>query len=237
MFFYLLSNPMTMLIAAAAVPAVLLLVYVYKIDRLEHEPPGLIIGLVLLGMLATIIALVLETAGVRFISAYSGDAFAYRLLFYYIVVACSEEGAKYLLMRFKTWNSSAFNCQFDGVVYAVSVSLGFALLENIMYVLQYGMATAVVRAFTAVPGHACFGVFMGAWYGHAKRFSSYGRRGAATLCRVMAFVLPMFVHGSYDYIATMGNNDLTLLFLVFVIVLFVIAFFMVRKLSKTDRYI
>ena len=72
MFFYLLSNPMTMLIAAAAVPAVLLLVYVYKIDRLEHEPPGLIIGLVLLGMLATIIALVLETAGVRFISAYSG---------------------------------------------------------------------------------------------------------------------------------------------------------------------
>jgi len=47
----------------------------------------------------------------------------------------------------------------------------------------------------------------------------------------------MFVHGSYDYIATMGNNDLTLLFLVFVIVLFVIAFFMVRKLSKTDRYI
>ena len=101
-------------------------------------------------MLATIIALVLETAGVRFISAYSGDAFAYRLLFYYIVVACSEEGAKYLLMRFKTWNSSAFNCQFDGVVYAVSVSLGFALLENIMYVLQYGMATAVVRAFTAI---------------------------------------------------------------------------------------
>ena len=102
---------------------------------------------------------------------------------------------------------------------------------------EYGMATAVVRAFTAVPGHACFGVFMGAWYGHAKRFSSYGRRGAATLCRVMAFVLPMFVHGSYDYIATMGNNDLTFFFLVFVIVFFVIAFFMVRKLSKTDRYI
>ena len=96
---------------------------------------------------------------------------------YFGVVAFSEEGAKYFLLKRRTWNSAAFNCQFDGVVYAVFVSLGFALWENISYVLMYGLSTALVRAVTAVPGHACFGVFMGVWYGLAKRL--HGRERTA----------------------------------------------------------
>lgn len=86
---------------------------------------------------------------------------AYNVLLYFVVVALSEEGFKYLLLKKRTWYSSEFNCQFDGVVYAVFVALGFALWENISYVLMYGLGTAAVRAVTAVPGHACFGVFMG----------------------------------------------------------------------------
>ncbi len=77
---------------------------------------------------------------------------AYNVLLYFVVVALSEEGFKYLLLKKRTWYSSEFNCQFDGVVYAVFVALGFALWENISYVLMYGLGTAAIRAVTAVPG-------------------------------------------------------------------------------------
>ena len=105
----------------------------------------------------------------------------YNAIMYFGIVAFSEEGAKYFLLRRRSWHSAAFNCQFDGVVYAVFVALGFALWENISYVLMYGLSTALVRAVTAVPGHACFGVFMGVWYGLAKRLTAQGKRVTAVL--------------------------------------------------------
>lgn len=168
-FFYM--NPI--LIAAAIIPAIFLLVKVYKADRLEREPPLLLLSLVLYGIIATGLAMVTESLGsVVLNSIFSQNTILYNVMMYFIVVAFSEEGFKYLLLKNRTWYSPAFNCQFDGVVYATFVSLGFALWENIGYVLRYGFGTAMVRAVTAVPGHACFGVFMGAWYGLAKRYDS-----------------------------------------------------------------
>ena len=151
-------------------PAVFLLVKVYRADRLEREPPMLLVSLVLYGILATGLALLTERLGTFLLDIFvRQDTVLYNVLLYFVVVAFSEEGFKYLLLKRRTWNSPAFNCQFDGVVYATFVSLGFALWENIGYVIRYGFSTAVVRAVTAIPGHACFGVFMGAWYGLAKR--------------------------------------------------------------------
>ena len=146
-------------------------------------------------------------------------------------------GAKYFLLKRRTWNSAAFNCQFDGVVYAVFVSLGFALWENISYVLMYGLSTALVRAVTAVPGHACFGVFMGVWYGLAKRLHGQGKDGASKLCRVLALLLSAFLHGCYDYIATIESVHYGWLFAAFVAVLFTVAFILVKRQSRRDRYL
>ena len=180
-FFY--TNPI--LIAAAVIPAVFLLVHVYRADKLEKEPAPLLISLVLYGIAATFIALLLERFGSWLLGRYFPEnSTPYNVLMYFGIVAFSEEGAKYFLKR-RTWNSAAFNCQFDGVVYAVFVSLGFALWENISYVLMYGLSTALVRAVTAVPGHACFGVFMGVWYGLAKRLHGQGKDGASKLALVL----------------------------------------------------
>ena len=181
-FFY--TNPI--LIAAAVIPAVFLLVHVYRADKLEKEPAPLLISLVLYGIAATFIALLLERFGSWLLGRYFPEnSTPYNVLMYFGVVAFSEEGAKYFLLKRRTWNSAAFNCQFDGVVYAVFVSLGFALWENISYVLMYGLSTALVRAVTAVPGHACFGVFMGVWYGLAKRLHGQGKDGASKLALVL----------------------------------------------------
>ena len=159
----------------------------------------------------------------------------YDALLYFVIVALAEEGAKFLLLRLRTWKSPEFNCQFDGVVYAVFVSLGFALWENISYVLRYGLGTALARAVTAVPGHACFGVFMGVWYGVAKRYELAGFREESHRALRMALLVPMLLHGAYDFIASMENELMSLIFLIFVSWMFGAALKLVKKASSEDR--
>ena len=223
------------LIAAAVIPAVILLLQVYRADRLEKEPTGLLISLLLFGVIATALAIVTETIGENILlSLFDETDLGYLILSNFIVVALSEE---LLLLRWRTWRSPNFNCQFDGVVYAVFVSLGFALWENIGYVAMYGFGTALVRAVTAVPGHACFGVFMGAWYGMAKRWEGAGFESRSKTCRTMALLLPALIHGCYDFIATYEDAGVSGIFAVFVVLLFVVSLILVRRLSANDRYI
>lgn len=234
LFFYM--NPI--LIAAAVIPAIVLLVKVYRADKLEKEPPGLLFSLVIYGIIATGFAAALERLGMfllnRLFPAYS---LTYQLLLYFAVVGLSEEGLKYLLLKKCTWHSPHFNCRFDGVVYAVFVSLGFALWENIGYVLRYGFSTAMIRAVTAVPGHACFGVFMGAWYGIAKKYEFYGREELSRLYRFLAVLLPVLLHGTYDFIASYEYTHFAWVFVAFVVVLFAISFLLIRRMSNHDQYI
>ena len=229
-------NPI--LIAAAVIPAIVLLRFVYKEDRLDKESPGLLLSLMVFGILATFAAIVTEQIGEAILGVLlPRNSTAYNVLLYFVVVALSEEGFKYLLLRKRTWWSGEFNCQFDGVVYAVFVSLGFALWENISYVLMYGLGTALVRAITAVPGHACFGVFMGAFYGLAKRYDNIGDADRCLRCRRFAVVIPVLLHGAYDYIATYEYDGYAWFFVAFVAVLFLAAYRMIKKLARDDRFI
>lgn len=233
-FFYI--NPI--LIAAAIIPAIFLLVKIYKADRLEPEPPSLLLSLVLYGIIATGFAMLTENLGSSILaSLFDRGSTIYNIIMYFIIVAFSEEGFKYLLLKKRTWNSPAFNCQFDGIVYAVFVSLGFALWENLGYVFRFGLSAALVRAVTAVPGHACFGVFMGTWYGIAKRYHNTGNFAASKICRTMAFLMPAFIHGCYDFIATMDSIHFGWIFVAFIAVMFLIAFLLIQNMSKHDRYI
>lgn len=226
------------LIAAAVIPAVVLMVQVYRADRLEKEPAGILISLLVFGVFATALAIVTETIGEKILlSLFDETDLGYLILSNFIVVALSEEGFKLLLLRARTWRSPNFNCQFDGVVYAVFVSLGFALWENISYVSVYGLGTAAVRALTAVPGHACFGVFMGSWYGMARWHENYGdHERSKQYCR-KALLVPALLHGCYDFIATINNSLFAVIFLVFIVIVFSSARRTVIRLSEDDRYI
>lgn len=226
-----------LLIAAAVIPAVLLMIRVYRSDRLEREPTSLLLGLGLRGILATVLALVAERIG-EFTLAFFFDerSLLYRLLLCFVVVGGSEEGAKLLLLKWRTWRSPSFDCQFDGVVYAVFVSLGFALWENIGYVAMYGLGTALIRAVTAVPGHACFGVFMGMWYSTARRYANCGLSDQSKSCLWKAFYIPVLLHGCYDSIAMSERQGFGLIFLVFVSGMFIAANLLLKKLSREDGY-
>ena len=194
MFYYILQPIMTynlILIASAVIPAVFLMFKVYKSDRLEKESWKTLVNLVAAGILSALLALVEERVlSVLLNSAVPQDSVLYNIIMYFVIVAVSEESSKYIFLKKRTWDSPEFNCQYDGVVYAVFVSLGFALWENISYVLSYGFATAVVRAVTAIPGHACFGVFMGIFYAFAKKYHNRGNHAKAKLMRILALIFP-----------------------------------------------
>ena len=228
---------MMILIAAAVIPAVVLMVRIYALDRLEKEPFSLLAALLLLGVVSTALASLAEQVGDLALSFFLPEQHpAYPFLLYFGIVAFSEEGFKYLLLKNRTWNSPHFNCQFDGVVYAAFVSLGFALWENIGYVLRYGFATALARAITAIPGHACFGVFMGVLYGVAKRQALAGDEAGSRRSLHLAVWIPALLHGLYDYIATQQTDGLSMIFVVFVVVLFFVAYRLAVSTARRDRY-
>lgn len=102
---------------------------------------------------------------------------------------------------------------------------------------MYGLGTAAVRAVTAVPGHACFGVFMGAFYGLAKRYDNFGDEYRSRRCRRFAVLMPVLLHGAYDFIATYEYDGYAWIFVAFVVLLFAAAYRMIKKLSRDDRFI
>lgn len=233
--FYL---PDAILISAAVIPAIALLVMVYRADRVDKENPALLMRLVMMGVFATSIAKLAEYLGMGVMNAvFREETVLYDVLMYFGVVAFAEEGAKYVLLKRATWGLPDFNCRFDGVVYATFVSLGFALWENIGYVMMNGLGTALLRAVTAVPGHACFGVFMGCWYAQAYEMARRGNGDASRLLRVLSVVLPALLHGAYDYLAVTMAYHSTWYFLAFVAVLFIITYRLIVRLSREDRYI
>lgn len=233
-----LLMPRTILVAAAVIPAVFLLVKVYKGDRLEREDPVFVFLLVVMGIISTLSASILEEVGTFVLSLFfTEEDIAYQLLLYYIVVALSEEGSKYVLLRYRTYNSREFNCRYDAVVYAVAVSLGFALWENILYVFRFGLGTALSRAVTAIPGHCSFAVFMGVWYARDKECDLYGEKVGMYISRILSLLIPVLLHGTYDYLCSLNSDKGAAYFLVFIIVMFALSFLTVRNKSRSDGYL
>ena len=240
MFYFFLAYELTcnwLLIASAVIPAIVLMITVYRSDKLEKEDISFLVRLAFSGIAATFISMIIERIGSFILGAavWQGSPL-YDIILYFVIVAFAEEGSKYALLKKRTWNYAGFDCQFDAVVYSVFLSLGFALWENISYVLHYGFGTALVRAVTAIPGHACFGVFMGVFYGLARGHAYMRDEGRSKFFRVLALVIPALIHGTYDYIATMQSYNGSWIFVAFIAVLFVISFILIRRMSKNDRY-
>lgn len=230
------------LLAASVIPPLYLLWKVFQSDQIEKEPPGLLASIFVLGMLSTIPAGFLELIGSNILGALLPESLSaspsgmriFNLLFYFIVVGGSEEFVKYCAMRIPSWRSPAFNYVFDGVVYGAAAALGFATLENIMYVLDTGLVTAGVRAWTAIPLHCIAGIFMGHYYGIAKSAERRGDRARRNRLLRRSILIPMLIHGAYDFIATDESPLLSVLFFAYIVVLDLFAIRALNEFSAHD---
>ena len=222
-------------ILAAVLPAVILLRYIYRTDTVEKEPPGLLFRLLLMGVVAALCSGVLELLGETILNALVDQGSpVYTVLLAFLVVALVEEGMKFVLLKRSTWYHPAFNYRFDGIVYAVFVSLGFAAFENIQYVFQYGLSVALPRALLAVPGHMSFAVFMGLFYGRAKLCAAYDYRWGVKRNLVTGYLAAVFLHGVYDTCAMLGTSLATVLFLLFVAVMYLWVYRTLKREAATD---
>ncbi len=221
------------LMTLAIIPGLLIIIYVYKKDKVEKEPVGLIIKIILFGVLSCFAAAYLEMFESQFLPQYPKGSLEYALTTSFCMAAFVEEIVKFLAMKIGSWKYPGFNYRFDGIVYGVSAAVGFAIYENINYVAMYGLQTAIVRAFTAIPLHAFCGVFMGVIYSYSKKASILGKKGASIGYTLLALLVPMLIHGTYDTFAFLGNSG-TMPLLVFVVILYVAAIMTIKRMSAAD---
>lgn len=223
------------LLMLAVVPVVVLLVYIYRRDPVEKEPGRLLVQLLIWGVVAICPVIILETAGTYLLQYWPYEGLSQRVLMYFLVVALVEEGCKFFFLRWRTWKSPAFDYAFDGIVYAVFVSLGFALAENVGYVFEYGFNTAIVRAFTAIPGHCVFAVFMGYFYARAAKARVDRDRGKVRSNTFLAIFIPILLHGTYDVLASIEDEVTLIVFFVFLLVIVSVGAVLVRKEAREAR--
>ena len=182
------------LIIMALAPIATIVAYIYFKDKYEKEPTKLLVISFLLG---AIVSVIITTIFYIFFNSFLPleDKLSVWEQFKqaFFVVGFSEELSKYLIVLLFAQRHKEFNEPFDGIVYAVMVSMGFAATENIMYVLQHGASTALLRAFTAVPAHATFGILMGYFMGMAKF------KPNKLFLNLCGLLLAIVFHGAYDF--------------------------------------
>ena len=235
-FFSPIMSILGIYVLAAVLPAFFLLRYIYKMDTVEKEPGYLLWALLLAGVWAALASIVLESVGSAVLnSTLSSDDPYYHIIFAFVVVAVVEEGTKLFFLKRRSWRDPNFNYMFDGIVYSVFVSLGFAAFENIKYVFSYGLSVALPRALLAVPGHLGFAVFMGVFYGRAKLCESRGQSFGAKVNMVLGYVAAVFLHGFYDSCCMIGTRLSTAIFVGFVVLMYIVVFRLIKKASWEDR--
>lgn len=191
-----------MLFFLAVLPSITLAAILYVNDKHEKEAHTALIWAFACGVLSIVPAVAIGLP--------LGEHGAFFNAF--ISAALIEECCKFLFLRWIFYRKSYFNEPYDGIIYAAFISLGFATLENIMYVYQGGVAVAFVRMFMAVPGHAIFGVIMGYYAGLAKFNPKKENKYLLT-----GLGLAVLVHGLYDFFL-MWNEALWWFLSVFIII-------------------
>lgn len=213
-----MNNYIILLIAL--LPVVILVYYIYHKDKKSPEPTGQLVKASLWGILSVPLSLCISIP-LGLLGVYPAEAtnILGSISTAFFGAAIPEEIAKFIMLWLLLRKNPYFDEKMDGIVYAVCVSLGFAALENIMYLFsneEAYLSVGIARAIFAVPGHFCFGILMGYYYSLAKFYPKTPKKNKALI-----LVAPIIVHGLYDSILFIINvtpaisGILLILFLVF----------------------
>lgn len=189
------------LLALAIAPGLAISVFFILRDQYNPEPRRHLWFSFFLGCISAILAAVIEESAFTLLGIKIGASILGTAVAAFILVGLTEEWSKYVMVRYYAFKKPAFDEPLDGIVYSVMVSMGFATLENIGYVYEHGMGTAVVRMFVSVPAHACFAVILGYYLGKAK-FSLDNRSGLI----LTGLAAAAFWHGLFDFFLFLQEN-------------------------------
>ncbi len=227
------------LLFLAILPVLLILLFVYNKDKTK-EPFHLLLILFISGFGSCVLVLLISSFLKKYIPflAYGLSEMNFlQVLFYaFICVALIEELCKWIMVRFIGYNHKEFDEVYDIIVYAIFVSLGFAFVENIMYVMtSVKLLTAVFRAVSAVPSHACDAIFMGYYLSLAKQYAERNDKASETKNKILSILIPTVLHGIYDFCIMAGYNILLIVFLAFVVFLYIISISKLKFMAEANR--
>lgn len=187
---------MNLAVALSILPLLLVAYIVWRYDR-KPEPIRTVFFAFLWGCFSVVPAFFLEV----FINIENFwiDTF--------VGVAAVEEGCKMAVLMLYIWRHVDFDDSFDAIVYSVMVSLGFAAVENVLYLLGGDISLMVARSIFTLPGHVTFAILMGFFVAKAKNHFFYSRVKKQYLYLVIAFLLAVVIHGIYDCLAIKCDTD------------------------------
>ena len=235
------------LILISVLPVIILAFYIYNKDK-EKEPTELLIKLFFGGagsvFIAAVIYLFLNKFFPIILTDDYGVGFLSSCLRVFFSIGLVEEFSKWIILYHISYDHYEFDQVFDMIVYSAFVALGFACIENIFYVYEHGAGVGFARAFSAVPAHFFFGIFMGYYLSMAKLSSVKGDYSLELKYKVFSILVPALLHSIYDsclfmdpifYVSVfdkyVGLNFI--IFLGFVIVLYIVSF---SRIKYSLRY-
>ena len=225
------------LFAISILPSIIIMLIVYNIDK-DKEPKKLLALLFFMGILSCIVTVNITNLIEFFLPNFNYEfviqshSYFYMFIYTFIVVGLVEEFSKWLFNISIGWNNKEFDQVYDAIVYAVFISLGFATFENIIYVMLNNFNVGIIRAIISVPGHAFFGVSMGYYLGLSK-LAHYNKNEKLSKKNFYKSILvPMVLHGTFDFCLLSGNFLLIILFIVFIIFLYVYGIKKIKRFSK-----
>lgn len=213
-----------LMVLSAIIPVVVLLWYIYRKDSVQPEPAKWLLKAFGFGIITTLLSLVFSVP-VSLLFGMDIDARTYSsvskaFVDAFVLAAIPEELAKFIMLWLLLRKNPFFDEHFDGIVYAVCVGMGFAALENVLYLFQNydsWISVGIVRALFAVPGHFFFAIIMGYYY---SLWHFRIKRDRNTF--IMIILAPILAHGIYDGILFSMNIDesLSVIILIFFLVFF-----------------
>ncbi len=216
----------TRLFIIAITPGIALALSVYFTDRYDKEPISLLMKVFVLGALSVIPTAIVE----RFLSSFNifggllGAAYTA-----FIVAGLTEEYFKRAVVLKTAFPHKAFDEKLDGIVYASFSALGFATVENVMYVVFRFTANphiGLYRGVFSVPAHMLFAITMG-YYLSLARFAHSGKENRMYLRK--AFIVPALLHGGFNFILMANIPAVFFVLIPYVIYLWIIN---LRKLNE-----
>lgn len=214
------------LLIISALPVILIGYFIYNKDR-EKEPLSIIIKTICGGVASCFIVMYITDILSLFIPMLkantSSQTYMELIIHALVGVALIEELSKLLMLYNISYNDKNFDETYDMIIYSVFVSLGFALIENILYVFRKGITIGLIRALISIPAHTCNGIFMGYYLMQSKIFLIKNDNIKRQKNIIFSLLVPTILHGIYDYCLFIGNEYSIIFFFIFIIVLFIVS--------------
>ena len=216
------------LLVLAIYPSIAFILWTYLKDRYDKEPIKLLGKFFILGAFISIIGIICEDFLIN-INKYNGNY--YVIYSSFIVAGFTEEGLKAIVLISNLIKEKNFNEKLDGIIYSIFLSLGFATVENIIYLYFEDVSNifrvSIIRGIISVPAHMMFAITMG-YYISKYKFSNNRIKKREYI--ILAILIPILLHGIFDFLLMVEFKLSKVIFIIYLILLWKF------NLDKLDEY-